>query len=145
MKKIMYAGALLLALCFGLVTYSCSDDDDVTDFKSFVQGTWNAELVSVVDYKPSGEIYYTFTFKSDGTGYKVRKNDGNIIETFKYSVISFDPDSDANIDFYLDYTVIDADGNEVSKERFGGKKTGGRTWNLTSEGGFRTYYVMHKK
>lgn len=48
MKKIMYAGALLLALCFGLVTYSCSDDDDVTDFKSFVQGTWNAELVSVV-------------------------------------------------------------------------------------------------
>ena len=50
MKKIMYAGALLLALCFGLVTYSCSDDDDVTDFKSFVQGTWNAELVSVVDY-----------------------------------------------------------------------------------------------
>lgn len=52
MKKIMYAGALFLALCFGLVTYSCSDDDDVTDFKSFVQGTWNAELVSVVDYKP---------------------------------------------------------------------------------------------
>ena len=52
MKKIMYAGALLLTLCFGLVTYSCSDDDDVTDFKSFVQGTWNAELVSVVDYKP---------------------------------------------------------------------------------------------
>ena len=48
MKKIMYAGALLLTLCFGLVTYSCSDDDDVTDFKSFVQGTWNAELVSVV-------------------------------------------------------------------------------------------------
>lgn len=36
MKKNMYAGALLLALCFGLVTYSCSDDDDVTDFKSFV-------------------------------------------------------------------------------------------------------------
>lgn len=27
MKKNMYAGALLLALCFGLVTYSCSDDD----------------------------------------------------------------------------------------------------------------------
>ena len=48
MKKNMYAGTLLLALCFGLVTYSCSDDDDVTDFKSFVQGTWNAELVSVV-------------------------------------------------------------------------------------------------
>lgn len=144
MKTFRLAGALVIALILSLLLTACSDDDE-TDYAKFVVGKWDAESMGILDNEPHGEYYFTYTFKTDGTGYAVHKDSGGISELFRYAVTSFDRVSEANIDFYIDLTVIDENGGEQSKERLAGKMTGKNTWYLTDYTGIRKLYLMHRK
>ena len=144
MKTLRLAGALIIALILTLHLTACSDDDE-TDYADFVVGTWDAESMGILDNEPHGEYYFTYTFKADGTGYSVHKDSGTLNDQFRYAITSFDRVSEANIDFYIDLTVIDENGGELSKERLAGKKTGNNTWYLTDDTGIRKLYLMHRK
>ena len=144
MKTIRLVGALVIALLLALNLTACSDDTE-TDYAAVVLGSWDADSTGILDNEPNGESDFTYTFKADGTGYSVDKNSGAVREQFRYAILSFDRLSGANIDFYLDLTVIDEHGGEQSKERLAGRKTGKNTWYLTEPTGIRKLYLMHRR
>ncbi|MGM9706342.1 MAG: hypothetical protein ACI3YM_01840 [Prevotella sp.] len=144
-KTFRMLGALLVVCLMVGALASCCDDDDATDYGRYVAGTWDAESVSVLDYEPNGEYYFTYTFKTDGTGYTVRKADGSIGEWFSYELLPIDAESGGAVDFILRFTVTDELGKVKYEDVLGGKKKGKDLWHLTDAVGVRTLYVMHRK
>lgn len=140
-----WMGALLMVCLLAGGFASCSDDDDATDYSRYVEGTWDAESVNVLDYEPNGEYYFTYTFKADGTGYTVRKADGSISDWFCYELLPIDAASGSSVDFVLRFTVTDDRGQVKYEDVLGGKKKGKNLWYLTDAVGVRTLYVMHRK
>lgn len=134
---------LASVLCLALV--SCSSDP-TSRYESFIHGSWDTEEVNLSTNQPTGQPgLCTFTFNPDGTGIRVLKESGSILEQFRYSVTGYNKESGVSYDFSIAFTVLDETGAETAHYIQACRKTGIRSWEMYEQGGYTLNYVLHKK